>query len=269
MGAHALKARGIRSRFFTEADKDREELRAIEKDERLTAAARSEAISTINWRAKARYGERAERARKVLLEARADYDRFSPRSAQTSAAMAKPERAAAIKSMATGASMADLLNLAKLTAETKDLAGAHGLRLALAGVLPADRSQEVELGKVHAVLDTIAPAEGEAARADYLAAKIEYQRLLDAGPLNDPASFITEDPAGALTRMRTFEAMDPADGTLRNLTDADRTRFQELAGTLSNDMAQWRAFADTEESEVDGAFGTKAGLVAAHAGEHG
>jgi hypothetical protein len=122
--------------------------------------------------------------------------------------------------------------MARLAAESTDLPAAHGIRLALNSSVPTGAMHETDIGAVHEALDLIVYPDAEAARAEYLATKIEYDELAGAGPMNDPAVALFANPIAAINRTRAAAAIEGEDGALRHLSDGERIRLQRLAGTI-------------------------------------
>lgn len=110
---------------------------------------------------------------------------------------------------------------------------AHGIRLALNATVPIGTLQEREIGAVHDALDLFVYAEARIARAEYIAAKIEYDMLTGAGLMNDAAGDLPANLAAATNRAREAKAIEQEGGTLRHLRDNERPDLQRFAGTAA------------------------------------
>jgi hypothetical protein len=228
----ATAAKANRLSFGRQADNDRAEIARIESDAKYSEEGRAEAIRPIRDRATERHNDYMNRTKTLVDAAQASYNMYRPRESQARAALASPERAAAIRTLATGLPAANLLQMARLAAEKADLPAAYGLRLALNAAAATGSLSEEDAGAVHSALDRIVYPEAEAARAEYLAAKIEYDTLELAGPMNDPIDVINANPVVAIQRARAAAAIEQEDGTLLYLGDNDRAHVQQLAGTM-------------------------------------
>jgi hypothetical protein len=229
----AYSAKTTREKLAAQAKADSDAIAKIQNDPNLTEDGRRVLMAPIMERASKRYEAVLHDVETLVAEARAAYERAQPRDAQGRAAFAKPERAAALRSLAAGSSTPELQRLASLAATERDFAAAHGIRLGIADrAVTSSPNEAADLEAILATLDTIAPSDRERATADYVATKIEHARLVIGGPLNDMGlSEVTRDPSRVIHRMREAASIEQ-DGRVKYFGDVETTRLQILAGTV-------------------------------------
>jgi hypothetical protein len=229
MRARTIKQ--IRTAFLAAAEKDRQRIEQLRNDRDLTEDGRSKKTAPILKESGERFEVALERARRELAAARERFAEYQPRAMQMRASLTKPDRTTAVRAMATGASIADIMTMIEQAKKDADLPAAHGLRLALQS-LPVTPSTEKTIGELHERLDGIVYREAEEVTADYVAARIEFNALADAGELGDISGSILKNPAESINRLREALAVEDEDGRTRHFNDADRVKMQELAGTI-------------------------------------
>ena len=231
MTLRAKTAKSNRERLMREAKLDSAELAAIERDAHLTEIGRKERSTPIRARMQERYEATIANTRTLVEAAQAEYERALPCKAQLRAALKNPERAAALKALATGASVTELRELAAAAAELKDLAAAHGIRIALGSAIAQGTIDETGVSSVRALLEHVADAESELAMADFVAAKVEFDRLVAGGPSGNASSAVLADPVARLQDSRAAASYG-SDGATIQISEAEQVRLQKIAGTF-------------------------------------
>lgn len=229
----AYTAKIARETFAAWAKTDAAEVARIQNDKNLTEDGRRNLLMPILERATKRHEEVVKKVAEFVEKSKADYERARPRAAQARAAFAKPERAAAVRSMLAGASVDELQRHTALALDGRDFAAAHGIRMAI-----IDRSAtqpfaaETDLAPIIASLDAIAPPDAENTLADFVATKMELAHLIIGGPLEDRGlDELKRDPASVITRIRAAASVED-EGRIKYFGDDETRRLQILAGTV-------------------------------------
>jgi hypothetical protein len=207
--------------------------------EPYTRQARAEKLQPIDSAIKKHYDDARFAILKAISEAEKEYARHLPTTTQRLAALKNPERATAVRDLATGLRAKELVMLAKATGAAGDAPAAFGLRMALSAV-PATAATafftDIEAHDFHEALNSIGAAERKEALVDVVSARDQLLRLESAGPYLVLHDTLINDPVSLMRGVESIASVEINEGVTRRLPDAQVKELCELGGfTVADD----------------------------------